>query len=169
VKYQDRYERKKGGATMSDMNRTRSPHVKLQEFADCFLGSDHQKALESFSAPHLTGPTREKPADEALRYLAILLLYGLNERVKDISLVRKAPDAGVCRMSGEKFYSIPMPKEEIVTCLFDEIEEMSGMDETKRTGKLVLGLKNDQVELAIHSTLTDKGEEKMMIHLPDIA
>jgi len=154
---------------MSDMNRTRSPHVKLQEFVDCFLGADHQKALESFSSPHLTGPTQEKVADEALRYLASLLLYGLNERVKDISLVRKEPDAAICRMSGEKFYNIPTPKEEIVACLFDEIDEMAGMDETKRTGKLILGLKNDEIELNIQSTVTDAGEEKIIIHLPDIA
>jgi hypothetical protein len=154
---------------MSDMNRTRSPHVKLQEFVDCFLGSDHEKELEHFSSPHLTGPTQEKVGEEALRYLATLLLYGLNERVKDISLVRKEPDAAVCRMSGEKFYSIPTPKEEIVVSLFNEIEEMSGMDATKRTGKLILGLKNDEIELNIQSTVTDKGEEKIIIHLPDIA
>jgi hypothetical protein len=154
---------------MSDMSRTRSPHMKLQEFVDCFLGSDHKKELESFSSPHLTGSTQEKVSDEALRYLAILLLYGLDERVKDISLVRKEPDAALCRMAGEKFHSVPMPKEEIVASLFDEIEEMSGMDETKRTGKLVVGLKNDEITLNIHSTVTDNAEEKIIIHLPDIA
>ena len=120
---------------MSDIKKTRSPHVKLQEFLDCFLDTDHEKELESFSSPHMTKPTQEKVPDEALRYLATLLLYGLNERVKDISLVRKEPDAGICRTSGEKFYSIPAPKEEILASLFDEIEEMSGMDETKRTGR----------------------------------
>jgi hypothetical protein len=143
--------------------------VKLQEFVDCFLGSDHEKELENFSSPHLARPTQEKVPDEALRYLATLLLYGLNERVKDISIVRKEPDASVCRMSGERFYSIPAPKEEVVVSLFEEIEEMAGMDATKRVGKLVIGLKNDQIELNIQSTVTDDGEEKILIHLPDIA
>ena len=154
---------------MVEIDRTRSPHVKLQEFLDCFLGTDHRKELENFSTPQLTRPTREEIPDEALRYLAVLLLYGLSESAKDISIVRKAPDAAVCRMSGEKFYDVPTPKEEVVTSLFSEIEEMAGMGTTKRVGKLIIGLKNDEIELNISSTLTDAGEEKIMIQLPSIA
>lgn len=154
---------------MSKIDRTRSPHVKLQEFIDCFLQTDHKKELENFSEPRLTRSTREKVPDEALRYLALLLLYGLNERVKDISVIRKEPDEATCRMSGERFYDIPGPSEEVISCLFDEIEEMAGMDETKRVGKLVLGLKNEEIDLNISSTLTDSGEEKIMIQLPQLA
>ncbi len=154
---------------MSKIERTRSPHVKLQEFIDCFLQTDHKKELENFSEPRLTRSTREKVPDEALRYLALLLLYGLNERVKDISIIRKEPDKAICRMSGERFYEIPGPSEEVISCLFDEIEEMAGMDETKRVGKLVLGLKNDKIDLNISSTLTDSGEEKIMLQLPQLA
>ena len=154
---------------MSGIERTRSPHVKLQEFIDCFLQTDHKKELENFSEPRLTRSIREKVPDEALRYLALLLLYGLNERVKDISIIRKEPDGAICRMSGERFYEIPGPSEEVISCLFDEIEEMAGMDETKRVGKLVLGLKNDEINLNISSTLTDSSEEKIMIQLPQLA
>jgi len=151
---------------MSDTSRTRSPHAKLEEFVDCFLETDHKKELESFSLPHLTRPTREEVPDEALRYLAIVLLYALDERAKDISFIRKQPDVMLCRMSGDKFYDVPAPKEEIVSCLFEELEEMAGMDGTKRNGKLIVGLKNDAIELNISSTLTDEGEEKMMIAMP---
>ena len=154
---------------MNKIERTRSPHAKLQEFIDCFLQTDHKKELESFSEPRLMRSTREKVPDEALRYLALLLLYGLNERVKDISIIRKEPDETICRMSGERFYDIPGPSEEVISCLFDEIEEMAGMDETKRVGKLVLGLKNDEIDLNISSTLTDSSEEKIMIQLPQLA
>lgn len=154
---------------MSKIERTRSPHVKLQEFIDCFLQTDHKKELENFSEPRLMRSTRGKVPDEALRFLALLLLYGLNERVKDISIIRKEPDEAVCRMAGEKFYDIPGPSEEVISCLFDEIEEMAGMDGTKRVGKLVLGLKNDEIDLNISSTLTDLSEEKIMIQLPQLA
>ncbi|NQU08857.1 MAG: hypothetical protein HQ583_09860 [Candidatus Abyssubacteria bacterium] len=154
---------------MSKIDRTRSPHVKLQEFIDCFLQTDHKKELENFSEPRLTRSTREKVPDEALRYLALLLLYGLNERVKDISIIRKEPGEATCRMSGERFYDIPRPSEEVISCLFDEIKEMAGMDETKRVGKLVLGLKNEEIDLNISSTLTDSSEEKIMIQLPQLA
>lgn len=151
---------------MSDASRTRSPHAKLEEFVDCFLGTDHKKELESFTLPHLTRPTREEAPDEALRYLAIVLLYALDERAKDISLIRKQPDVMLCRMAGDKFYDLPAPKEEIASCLFGEIEEMAGLDETKRTGKLVVGIKNDSIQLNITSTLTDLEEEKIVIGLP---
>lgn len=154
---------------MDTTERTRSPHVKLQEFVECFLGTDHKKELETFSEPHLTGPTREKAPDEALRYLALLLLYALDERAKDISFVRKAPDAAVCRMTGEQFYDIPAPREEITVALFDQIEEMAGMGSTKRNGRLVVGLKNDEIDLRISSTVSDSGEEKILIQLPRIA
>lgn len=154
---------------MDNPERTRSPHVKLQEFVECFVGVDHRKELESFSIPSLTRSMRELVADEALRYLAIVLLYAIDEKGKDISFVRKAPDEAVCRMTGEKFYDIPAPKEEIVASLFSEIEEMAGMDETKRTGKLILGIGNDSIELSISSTVTDAAEEKILIQLPEFA
>jgi hypothetical protein len=154
---------------MRNTERTRSPHAKLHEFIDCFLETDHKKELEGFSAPRLTGSMREAAADEALRFLAIVILYAIDEKCRDISLVRKAPDRTLCRMSGDRFYDIPAPKEEIITSLFSEIEEMAGMDGTKRTGRLVLGLRNDQIELNISSTVTDAGEKKIMIRLPSIA
>jgi hypothetical protein len=136
---------------------------------DCFVGADHKKELESFKTPSLTGSMREQVADEALRYLAIVILYAIDEKGKDISFIRKAPDAALCRMSGDKFYEIPAPKEEVVASLFSEIEEMAGMDETKRTGTLVLGLGNDQIELKVSSTVTEAREEKIMLQLPSLA
>ena len=154
---------------MSDMERTRSPHVKLQEFIDCFLEADHKKELESFSEPKLTGSTREAVPDEALRYLALVLLYGIDEKGKDITFVRKKPDQSLCRMSADKFYEIPMPNEEVTVSLFNEIEEMAGMDETKRTGRLIVGLRNDEIDLHVSSTVTDAGEEKILIQLPQLA
>jgi len=154
---------------MNGMDRTRSPHVKLQEFVDCFLETNHKKELEDFSSPRLARPTREDLPGEALRYLAILLLYGLSEGAKDISLIRKEPDKALCRMSGDKFYDIPAPKEEVVVSLFDEIEEMAGISATKTDGKLILGLKDGEIELKISSTLTDAGEGKILIRLPGLA
>ena len=154
---------------MNDMDRTRSPHVKLQEFVDCFLETDHKKELEDFSSPRMASPIREGLPDEALRYLAILLLYGLSEGAEDISLIRKEPDKALCRMAGDKFYDIPAPIEEVVVSLFDEIEEMTGMSATKPEGKLILGLKDGEIELKISSTLTDAGEGKILIRLPGLA
>jgi hypothetical protein len=154
---------------MSDMARTRSPHVRLQEFIDCFLTTDHKAELESFSDPKLTRSTREEVSDEAMRYFALLLLYGIDEKAKDMSIVRKAPDRAVCRMAGDKFYDVPAPREEVVTSLFDQMEEMAGMDETKRVGSLVVGIKNDQITLKMQTTITDAGEEKIIVHLPSLA
>lgn len=154
---------------MVQTDNIRSAHMKLQEFINCFLGTDHKKELENFSTPRLTGPTREEVADEALRFFAITLLYGIDEKVGDISFVRRTPDGGVCRMSGEKFYEFPLPKEEIVTCLFEEIEEMTGMDSTKHTGQIILGLQNDEFALRVSSGATDAGEQKMLIQLPQLA
>ncbi|UCD57038.1 MAG: hypothetical protein JSV16_14680 [Candidatus Hydrogenedentota bacterium] len=154
---------------MSSMERTRSPHVKLQEFIDCFLESDYKKELEEFSSPHLMRPTRENVPDEALRYLAVVLLYAIAESAKDISIVRKKPGEAVCRMTGKKFYDIPTPKEEVMVALFEEIEEMASMDRTKRSGKLIIGLKSDEIDLNISSMVTDLGEDKILIQLPPSA
>jgi hypothetical protein len=154
---------------MTDIARTRSPHVKLQEFMDCYLGTDLKDRLESFSSPKLTGPTREEIPDEALRYLAIALLYGLSERVENISFVRGAPDLAVCRMVGEDLYDIPAPREEIITSLFEQVEEMAGLEGSKRDGRLIIGLKNDEIDLRISSAVADSGGEKLIITLPAIA
>ncbi len=154
---------------MTDIARTRSPHMKLQEFMDCFLDTDFKSRLESFSTPKLTGPTREEIPDEALRYLAIVLLYGLSERVENISFVRGEPDSAVCRMAGENLYDIPAPREEIMTSLFEQVEEMAGLEGSKRDGRLIIGLKNDEIDLRISSAVADGGGEKLIITLPAIA
>jgi type II secretory ATPase GspE/PulE/Tfp pilus assembly ATPase PilB-like protein len=154
---------------MDSTQRTRSPHVKLQEFLDCYLQSDFKEELEHFSEPHLTGSIREEIPDEALRYFALVLLYAIEERVQDISFVRKAPDSAVCRMIGDNFYEVPAPREEIISALFEEIEEMTGMDTTRRKGKLILGLKDSEIDLEILSTISNEKEEKILIHLPPFA
>ncbi|MBI5117064.1 hypothetical protein HZA56_11375 [Candidatus Poribacteria bacterium] len=151
------------------IQRTRSPHVKLQEFLDCFLDSNHRKELEDFSTPQLRKRIREDVPEEALRYFALVLLYGIDVQAKDISIVRKAPDHALCRMTGEKFYDVPAPAEEVVATLFEEIEDMTGIDETKRRGKLVIGVKNEEIDLDVFSGVTDSGEEKITIQLPSLA
>jgi hypothetical protein len=151
------------------IQRTRSPHVKLQEFLACFLDTDHRKELEEFSTPQLRKRIREDVSDEALRYFALVLLYGIDVGANDISIVRKAPDRALCRMTGEKFYNIPTPAEEVVASLFEEIEDMTGIDETKRKGKLVVGVKNEEIDLDVFSGVTDSGEEKITIQLPSLA
>jgi hypothetical protein len=72
-------------------------------------------------------------------------------------------------MAGDKLYDIPAPKEEVIVSLFDEIEEMAGMSPTKTEGKLILGLKDGEIELNISSSLTDESEEKILIRLPGLA
>jgi hypothetical protein len=151
------------------IQRTRSPHAKLQEFLECFLETDHRKELENFSAPQLHKRLREDVSDEALRYLALVLLYGLGAGVNEISFVRKAPDRSLCRMTGKNFYDVPAPVVEVMISLFEEIEDMAGMDETKRKGRLVVGLKNQEIDLTISSGITDSGEEKIIIQLPSLA
>jgi len=154
---------------MDSTQRTRSPHVKLQEFLECHLQSDFRQELEHFSEPHLTGSIREEVPDEALRYFALVLLYAIEERVQEVSFVRKAPDAAVCRMVGDQYYDVPAPKEEIMAALFEEIEDMTGMSGTKRKGRLILGLQDSEIDLEITSSVTDEGEEKLLIHLPPLA
>jgi hypothetical protein len=53
--------------------------------------------------------------------------------------------------------------------MFEEIKQMSGIDEKRKKGKLVVGLKNDQINLAITSSSVNSGGEKIVIHLPSLA
>jgi hypothetical protein len=154
---------------MDNSQRTRSPHLKLEEFLDCYLESDYKNELDHFSEPQLTGSIREDVPDEALRYLALVLLYAIEERVQHVSLIHKGPNISICGMIGESYYEVPTPSEEIMTALFRELKEMTGMDENRQRGKLAIGLRNDQIELKISSTRTDAGEEKVVIYLPPLA
>ncbi len=154
---------------MDSTQRTRSPHVKLQEFMDCYLETEYDKELKNFSQPKVMGSIREEAPDEALRYFALVLLYAMEERVEDISFTRKSAYRWLCSMTGEKTYEVPPAEAEVMSAMFEEIKEMVGIDETKRKGKLILGLKNDQLDLTITSSATPSGEESIVVHLPPLA
>ncbi|GAB4336164.1 MAG: hypothetical protein Kow0099_08990 [Candidatus Abyssubacteria bacterium] len=152
------------------MERLRSPHVKLQEFLDCFLETDYRKELKRFDRPESLGAVREEDtADEALRYLALVLLYAIDEKAKDIVLATHQPHGSVVKMSGDRFYELPLVERKVLTTLFDEIEEMTGMNEDKRTGKLVVGLRDSEIDLNVTSKAEDSGERKILIQLPQIS
>lgn len=154
---------------MDSTQRTRSPHVKLQEFMDCYLETDYEKELENFSQPKVMGSIREEAPDEALRYLALVLLYALEERAEDISFIRKSAYQWLCAMTGERSYEVPPAEAEVMSAMLEEIKEMVGIDETKRKGELIVGLKNDQLDLTITSSVSHSGEENIVIHLPPLA
>ncbi len=154
---------------MDSTQRTRSPHVKLQEFMDCYLETDYGKQLENFSQPKAVGSIREEAPDEALRYLGLMLLYALEERVEDISFTRRSAHQWVCEMRGEQFYVVPSAEAGVMSALFEEVKEMTGIDETKRKSQLMVGLKDSLLDLTITSSVTPSGEESIVIHLPPLA
>ncbi len=149
------------------VERLRSPHVKLQEFMDCFLETDYEKELERFSDPGSVGAMREETADEALRYFALVLLHAINEKAKDIILATHGHES-IVKIAGDRFYELPVIEKDVLSALFDEIEEMTGMSEGKRTGRLVVGLRDSELDLNVTSKVEKSGERKVLIQLPQV-
>ena len=61
------------------MKDPQSLHLKLQEYAECFMDTDHIKELQAVSEQGVKGDPTGDPAEVALKYLALAVLSGIDQ------------------------------------------------------------------------------------------
>jgi hypothetical protein len=131
-----------GGPTMSDVD---SPHVRLQQHIDCQLEAKPLSALQSWEQ----AGWNEEPGtdvDEApLKLLALYLLEAIGEKAVRLSIDK---DRGAT-VYADQTYTLPQAPSHLIARGLEILREITGIEGGRGKGTLVLGIRNDSLELII--------------------
>lgn len=137
-------------------------HLKLMEMCDCYLETDYAATIHKVAdAP--SGDTQE----DALRYLALALLFTLSEKARQLSLKRKNDKITVTIKHDAEKIALRPPARHVFEKIIALMRAILHLDEDKGGLPLTLGLKNDRVEVQVKVERT-ADKETLKIKFPEL-
>lgn len=143
---------------------SRNYHLKLQEMCDCYLETNFREQLSAMAS--------RKSADveeDAFKYLALAILATLTEKAKKLSFKKSKDSTKITIKAKEQKIELPVPSQDLIDKIIAITRAITHLEEDKGECPLVLGLKNDQLELHV-KVKKDKEKEKESIKFafPDL-
>jgi len=138
----------------------RNLHVKLQEMCDCYMETDFKAELNKLSTTGVASDVEE----EALKYLALALLYSVSEKADKLEIKQKNGEMKVSVKSDGKD-RLPAPPAEISSTILAILRDITDLRGDKGETLLALGLRNSQLELKVQ-VKKDGDKESVKISLP---
>jgi hypothetical protein len=130
---------------------SRNYHARLQEMCDCYMETDYRGEMEKMAS--------ERSADveeDALKYLALSILYGTTEKARKLSFERKRGEPKVTVKAEEKM-ELPKPPGEIADKVFEIMRSITHLEGEKGKEPFSLGLRDGRMELGVK---VEKEEDK---------
>lgn len=128
-------------------------HLRLIEMCDCYLETDFPAVLQKV-ADTPSGDTEE----DALKYLAVAILYTVTEKASKLSLKRKKDKiTATIQTNGDKIALRP-PKKALFDAITAITRSILHLEKDKESVPLCLGLKNAQLELQVKFERADDKE-----------
>ncbi|MEW6444211.1 MAG: hypothetical protein AB1640_24975 [bacterium] len=150
------------------MRDTGSLHLKLQEYADCYMESDPEKELEDISRKGVGGDKTNDPAEVALKYLALAVIDGIERGARRIRIQSNGSMNGSCSLilKSERV-PLPAPPSGIAGLMVGIVRCITHLERDTGKSKLVYGLRNDQIEVDVEAD-RNGAEEEIILHLPQV-
>lgn len=124
-------------------------HVKVQEMADCYAETDPLKEM--------SGIQGEQDLEEAaVKWLGLATLHGINDYAKKIS-IRRSEDGEVTVLAQYRDVELPSPGKEIGQKILEYVREMTHIEGEGKI-PLILGIRNDSIEIEVKLKKKDSGE-----------
>lgn len=124
-------------------------HVKVQEMADCYAETDPLKEM--------SGIQSEQDLEEAaVKWLGLATLHGINDYAKKIS-IRRSEDGEVTVLAQYRDVELPSPGKEIGQKILEYVREMTHIEGEGKI-PLILGIRNDSIEIEVKLKKKDSGE-----------
>jgi len=137
-------------------------HLKLMEMCDCYLGTDYATTIQKVA----DAPSPDIQED-ALRYLALALLYTLTEQARQLSLKRKKDKITVTIKHDDEKIALRPPTKPVFDKIIAIMRGVLHLDEDKGGLPLTLGLKNDQIEVQVKIERT-ADKETLKVKFPEL-
>jgi hypothetical protein len=135
---------------------SRNYHARLQEMCDCYMETDYRKEMEVMASQ-----SSVDMEEDALKYLALSILYATTEKAKKLSFKKKKGEPKVT-VKAEERMELPTPPGEIADKIFEIMRSITHLEEQKGREPFSLGLRDGRMELGVK---VKKEEEKESLKL----
>ncbi len=123
---------------------THAYHAKLQEMCDCFMDTDYLAELQ-----RPLDVNSEVLEEETMRYFALLILYTVTIKAKQLAVKRESGVVKVTVDTGEEKQALPPPPEAIATTIMAMVRAMTHIEDDHGETVFSLGLRNTPLELRV--------------------
>ena len=150
------------------MRDSRSLHLRLQGYADCFAETDPEGELGEISAKGVAGDTTNDMTEVALKYLALAILHGIDQGARKVRIESMGPINGSCSLIGKKKKKLPRPPTGLAARMVGIIRSITDLENDEGRGKLACGLRDHPIEIDVEIDRTGEQEE-LTLNLPKVA
>lgn len=117
---------------------------KLQEMCDCYLETDFADQLAAMSR----GPSADLNED-AVKYLALAIMYGVTEKARKLSLKKKKGETRVVLKTDDEKIELPNPSPELFSGIIGLVRGILHFESGDGSSLLALGLRNSELDLQV--------------------
>ncbi len=139
------------------MKDKESLHRKAQELVDCFATTDPLKEMSELG--------KGEEEEEALKWLALAALHGINGNAKKISIA-KLTDGSFKVTAKYRETELPSPGSAVGQKILEVLRRMIYLEEDKGKSLLALGVREGSIDLQIEAEKNEK-EEKITLKFPE--
>jgi hypothetical protein len=118
-------------------------HLKLQEMCDCYMETDYLANMQG-----MAGAVSKDVEEDAVKYLALIMLYAITRKAGKLSLKKKGDDVSV-RIKADQKEDLPQPSAVIIDKVFQVMREILHIEEDKGEMDLSLGLRTGEVNVHV--------------------
>jgi hypothetical protein len=140
---------------------SRNYHARLQEMCDCYMETDYRKEIEMMASE-----SSVDVEEEALKYLALSILYATTEKAKKLSFKKREGEPKVTVKAEEKM-ELPTPPGEIADKIFEIVRSVTHLEGEKGREPFSLGLRNGRMELGVQ-VKREEDKESLTFSFPGL-
>ena len=129
-------------------------HLKLQEMCDCYMETDYLAKMQG-----MVGAESKDIEEDAVKYLALAMLYAITRKAEKLSLKKKGDELSV-RIKADQKEDLPQPSAVVVDKVFQIMREILHIDEDKGEMDLSLGLRTGEVN--VHVKVKGQGDRQSL-------
>ena len=131
------------------MKDSKSLHLKLQEYADCFSESEAARELAEISKKGVGGDITGDLTEVAMKYLASAILRGIEEGAQKLQITREGPVEGECRLLGKKEIILPSPPAGLAQAMISIVRCITDLEADVGESRLAYGVRNDRLDIDV--------------------
>lgn len=137
-------------------------HLRLIEMCECHLETDYASALQK-----IADSSDSESDEDALKYLALALLYAVTEKAESLSFKQKKGKITVTLKTDGDKVALRHPKKALFDRIISMVRAILHFDKDKDSLPLCLGLRNVQLDLLVKFERTDD-KETLKFKLPNL-
>jgi hypothetical protein len=129
-------------------------HLKLQEMCDCYMETDYLAKMQG-----MVGAETKDVEEDAVKYLALAMLYAITRKAEKLSLKKKADDLTV-RIKADQKEDLPIPSGLVLDKVFQVMRDILHIKEEKGEMDLSLGLRTGEIN--VHVKIKGEGNKQSL-------